>query len=59
MPERVGPNTKVDLTSFRLNCDRLLRPDHPFRNILRNVPNEISAGELALRIDDWLAILEA
>ena len=58
MPKRVGPDTQVDLTSFRKNCDRLLPANHPFRAILPRVPPTITVVELSARIEDWLAVLE-
>jgi hypothetical protein len=49
----------VRLSDFKLNSKRLLPSDHPLLKILAHVPDEISIAELNVRIDDWLALLEA
>jgi hypothetical protein len=48
----------VRLSDFKANAARLLPHGHPLLRILERTPDAMSAGELDLRLTDWLVLLE-
>jgi hypothetical protein len=55
VPRRI--ERRIDLTSFKRDADRLLPADHPFRLILRKIPDLMDPAELHYRIQDWIELL--
>lgn len=49
---------RVQLAEFRQNAQRLLPTGHPFLRIVKSLPDTMDARELAVRIDDWVKLLE-
>jgi hypothetical protein len=48
---------QIDISEFRRTAARLLPDSHPLNRVLRHVPNLLDAWELAVRLDDFLALL--
>jgi hypothetical protein len=47
----------VDLSRFKQTAARVLAADHPLNLILKGIPDQIPASELAIRLDDWLPLI--
>lgn len=48
----------IDLLPFKQTASRLLPPAHALNILLRRAPDRMSAAELAIRLNDWLTLIE-
>lgn len=58
-PVRTKPRTsKISIADLKKTTARLLPRDHALNRLLRHVPDEMTAGELAISLDHFLALVD-